>query len=186
MNTEETGKILAVIKKTYPDAYKNFTDRDKRDLITLWQELFADDDYIIVGAAIKIYIASDTRDKKPTIGKIKEIIRNLTQPEEMSEMSEQEAVNLILRACRNGIYNAEQEFGKLPPVCQRLVGTPDQIKEWAMMDMDELQTVVASNLMRSYRAVASREREHQALPSSVRNMLEGVSERMMLKGGEEE
>lgn len=183
MNAEETGKILAVIKKTYPDAYKDFTDREKRELILLWQEFFADDDYNIVDAAIKSYIASDTRDKKPTIGKIKEIIRNLTQPEERSE---QEAVNLILRACRNGIYNAEQEFGKLPPVCQRLVGTPDQIKEWAMMDMDELQTVVASNLMRSYRAVASREREHQALPSNVRNMLAGVTDKMMLKGGEEE
>ena len=183
MNAEETGKILAVIKKTYPNAYKDFTDREKRELILLWQELFADDEYSLVDAAIKFYIVSETKGFPPSIGRIKEIIRNLTQPEEMSE---QEAVNLIMGACRNGIYNSESEFAKLPPVCQRLVGTPDQIKEWAMMDMDELQTVIASNLMRSYRAVASREREHQALPSNVRNMLAGVTDKMMLKGGDEE
>ena len=49
------------------------------------------------------------------------------------------------------------------------------------MDEDELNTVVASNLMRSYRAIAKKEELQQTLPSSIKTMLDGVSERMQLK-----
>ena len=77
MNYEETGKILAVIKKNYPHAYKDFTTEEKADLITLWQEMFAEDDYSVVGAAVKSFIATDTKGFAPIIGQIKELIQRL-------------------------------------------------------------------------------------------------------------
>lgn len=184
MTLEETSKILAVIKKEYPHAFKDLVEKkDKMQKLEFWQRMFANDDYSVVGAAVEMYIATDTTGFAPVIGQIKENIRKLTQPEEMSE---QEAVNLILKAATRGIYNSQEEFDKLPPICQRLVGTPKKLKEWAMMDVDTLNSVVASNLMRSYKAVAQKEKEYQALPSNVKVLLEGAKSKMMLKEGEDD
>lgn len=179
MNVDETGKVLAVIKKNYPHAYKDFTAQEKADLLVLWQEMFADDDYMVVGAAVKTFIANDTKGFAPIIGQIKELIRKLTEPEQMSE---QEAANRIIQASQNSIYHAQEEFDKLPPILQRLAGSPARLREWAMMDYETVNSVVASNLMRSYKAISQKQETMQALPSSVKALLEGVSERMTLKG----
>jgi hypothetical protein len=179
MNREETIKIFSVMKANYPNFYKSISRIDAEAQVNLWNEMFLDTEYALVGAAVKSYIATDTSGYPPNVGKINEFIRKLTQPEEMTE---QEAVSLILKATRNGIYGAEEEFNKLPPVLQRLAGSPEQIKAWAIMDADELQTVVASNLMRSYRVVAKNEREMEALPSSVKQFLIGVSDKLKIEG----
>lgn len=178
MNFEETGKILAVIKKNYPHAYKDFTREEKEDLIVLWQEMFADDDYGVVGAAVKSYIATDTKGFAPVIGQIKELIRKITEP---NEMSEQEAWGYVAKALRNSGYNSAEEFEKLPAQIQRVVGSPSQLRDWALMDSDTVQSVVASNFQRSYRARAKSDKEYQALPSSVREMLESVSNKFLLE-----
>lgn len=179
MNKEETLKIFAVMKANYANFYKGMSRIDAEAQVNLWCEMFADTPYEVVGAAVKAYIATDTTGYPANVGKIKEIIRKLTQTEEMSE---QEAVRLIMRACSNSTYNSKEEFDKLPPTLQRLVGSPSQLREWAMMDSEILNSVVSSNLMRSYKVIAERERQHQALPSSVRNLIAGVSERMLLEG----
>jgi hypothetical protein len=182
LNIEETGKILAVIKKEYPHEFKDFSVQDKRAKVAFWQDMFADDDYGVVGAAVKSYIATDTTGYAPKVGQLKALIRKLTQPDEMSE---QEAVNLILKAASRSNYGAKEEFEKLPPICQRLAGSPARLREWASMDRATVNSVVASNLMRSYKAIAEKEREYQALPSNVKAVLEGIKNNMRLEGGKE-
>ena len=146
--------------------------------MNLWEEHFLDKDFGLVKAAVNAYISTDTTGFLPNVGQINEQIRALTTG---GQMTEQEAVAMLIKATRNGLYGAEREYEKLPPILQRLAGSPEQIRAWARMDEDELNTVVASNLMRSYRAIAKKEELQQTLPSSIKTMLEGVSERMQLK-----
>lgn len=181
MNREESIKILAVLKANYSNFYKGLARVDAEAMVNLWQEMFSDTPYEVVGAAVKAYIATDTLGYPPNVGKIKELIRKLTQPEEMTE---QEAIQLIIKACSNSIYHAQEEFEKLPPVLKRLAGSPSQLREWAMMDSERLNSVVASNLMRSYKVIAERERQHQALPSEMRNLISGMSQKMLLESYE--
>lgn len=177
MTVDETLKIFAVLKANYSNFYKTITRTDAEAQVNLWSEMFADDDYTIVGAAVKAYIANDENGYPPNVGKIKAYIRKLTEPEEMTE---QEATTLILKALQNGYYGAEEEFNKLPPTLQRLVGHPSQLRAWSQMDESEVQTVVASNIMRSYRVIAESQKQTEALPSSLRNMLEQASEKLRL------
>ena len=178
MNITETLKIFSVIKANYGNFFKNMPKVDAEAMVNLWAEMFQDTPYELVGAAVKAYIATDTDGYPPNVGKIKEMIRKLTQQEEMTE---QEAVRLILRACSNSTYNSQSEFEKLPPVLKRLVGSPNQLKEWAAMDSDIVNSVVSSNLMRSYKVIAERERQHQALPSGMRMLIEGMTDKMLLE-----
>lgn len=179
MDRIETLKIFSVIKANYSNFFKTMSKVDAEAMVALWAEMFADVDYMIVGAAVKSYIATDTTGFPPNVGQINEQIRKLTQKEQMTE---QEAISLIMKATRNGIYGAEQEFEKLPPVLQRLAGSPEQIKAWAMMDIDELQTVVSSNLMRSYRVIAKNEEVRQSLPTNIQNMLESAANTLRIEG----
>ena len=179
MTVDETLKIFSVIKANYRNHFKGISAIDANAMVELWAEMFSDVEYGLVGAAVKTYIASDTTGHPPNVGQINELIRKLTRPEEMTE---QEAINLIMKATRNGIYNSESEFEKLPPVLQRLVCHPSQLRAWAMMDESELQTVVASNLMRSYRVFAKNEETKAMLPNSIKNLLEQASERMRIEG----
>ena len=178
MNRQELLGIFAILEANYEPQFAKRTALNKKAMVNLWEEHFIDKDYNLVKAAVNAYISTDITGFVPNVGQINEQIRKLTAKEEMTE---QEAVALILKAARNGYYGADTEFEKLPPVLQRLVGHPSQLRIWAVMDESELQTVVASNLMRSYKAIAQKEELQQTLPSSIKAMLEQASERMMIE-----
>jgi hypothetical protein len=171
MNVNETLKILSVLKANYPNFYKGMSKIDAEAQVSLWSEMFEDTPYELVGAAVKSYIASNVEGYPPNIDTIKEQIKKLTQTEEMTE---QEAVNLIMKALKNSNYGAEEEFQKLPSILQKLVGSPNMLREWAMMDIATVNSVVSSNLMRSFKSIKETERVQQALPSSTKNAIAGL------------
>ena len=104
------------------------------------------------------------------------IIASIGEISRPAELSEGEAWALIAKALRNSSYNSEKEFEALPENLQRLVGHPSQLREWASMDTETVQSVVQSNFMRSYRARQESERKMQAMPSDVRAKLAGIAE----------
>ena len=135
--------------------------------MALWAEMFRDDPVEAVAAAVKALIATDDKGFPPHIGAVKAKIRQLTTK---PKMSEQEAWAMVSRAIQNGIYGSEKEFDRLPEMIQRIVGSPNQLREWAVMDSDAVQSVVASNFQRSYRERAKHERDFAALPADVREV----------------
>lgn len=87
-----------------------------------------------------------------------------------------EAWNLVAKALRNSAYGSEEEFAKLPPAVQRVAHSPSQLREWALMDADTVQSVVASNFQRAYTARQKSDREFEALPPAVRQYVAALTE----------
>ncbi|MFR8332153.1 MAG: hypothetical protein ACLU9S_07140 [Oscillospiraceae bacterium] len=87
-----------------------------------------------------------------------------------------EAWNLVAKALRNSAYGSEEEFAKLPPAVQRVAHSPFQLREWALMDADTVQSVVASNFQRAYTARQKSDREFDALPPAVRQYVAVLTE----------
>lgn len=172
MDRTDVLRVMSVLKAAYPSYYRDMGAKEANSIVALWEEMFRDDEAQVVALAVKAHIANDKKGFPPHIGAIKEAIVKLTTPEEMTE---QEAWAWVSKAAQNGLYGAEKEFAALPPVIQRLVGSPNQLREWAMMDSDELQTVVASNFQRSYRSRSAHEREYLALPGDVRRAMESLA-----------
>ena len=163
MTRKETGIIMDILATAYPRFYSGPDAPDPAKAVSLWAEMFAEDDVALVAAAVKALIATDDKGYPPHIGAVKAKLRQITGgPEE----TEADTWNLISKAIRNGLYGAKEEFAKLPPTLQRIVGSPSQLREWAMMDSETLHSVVASNVQRSYKAISSREREIAKLPVS--------------------
>ena len=172
MTVEQTISVLAVLKTAYPQFYRGLSEQELQDTVALWAEMFAGDSFEMVKAAVKAHIANDAKGFPPVIGQIKEAIRRISQPDEMTEL---EAWGFVARALRNSGYNSQQEFDRLPPVVQRVVGSPSQLREWAIMDSDTVQSVVASNFQRSYKARAKSECEYLALPESVKGFMAEIA-----------
>ena len=172
MTYDETLGIMAVLKAAYPAYYRDMKRSEAEAIVGLWTDMFQDEPADLVASAVKAHIASDAKGYPPHIGAIKDAILKITRPEEMTE---QEAWGCVVQALRNSAYNSAAEFAKLPPVVQRLVGSASQLREWALMDSDQINSVVASNFQRSYKVRAKNDREYRALPSSVRGYISQIT-----------
>lgn len=176
MNRADTIKMMSILRAAYPTYYRDMTRDDISGIVDLWQSMFAEDPAEVVASAVKAHIASDTKGFPPHIGAIKEAIRKVKTTDEMTEM---EAWTRVQKAICNGYYNSKDEFEKLPETLQRLVGSANQLREWAMMDVETVNSVVASNFQRSYKARAASEREYQKLPGDVKQIMQSIAQQAM-------
>lgn len=177
MTKQDTAKVLAILKAVYPHSFKDMTERDTATLLNLWQRIFAEDDASEVSAAVDALIASRTTGFSPTPGEVKEQLYKLKTVDKFDDIS---AWALVSKACQNGLYGYKTEFEKLPEAVQKAVGAPEQLKAWAMMDADTVESVVASNFMKNYRAIQQREKDLAMLPPSVKDLLADTAEKMKL------
>lgn len=181
MTITEASKILTLINAAYPRFYSNTTKEDKQKATIVWQRFFADQPEKIVNAAVQMHIANS--EFPPTIAEINSNILKITQPKEMTEV---EAWGFISKALKNSLYNSRAEFDKLPPLLQGIIGSPQVLKDWALVDEADVQTVIQSNFMRSYKAKARAAKEYQAIPNEIKNLIGELSEKMALTAGKEE
>jgi len=128
----------------------------------------------VVSKAVKALFA--TEKFVPTIADVIEKIQFITTKQAIGEV---EAWALVKKAVRNGTYHSEQEFANLPMEIQTVLGSHNTLKEWAMMESeDSIETVIASNFMRSYRAKRGQIKEFNALPNDVKSFMGVLAEKM--------
>lgn len=176
MNREETKEILKVLRVGYPNFYKGLTKLEADEIIDLWSTMFASEPVIVVIEAVKSLMC--TLKFPPAIADVKEKIALITQPQTMTEMEAWQMVKLAMN-----YYNAVETFGRLPAMLRRIVGSPNQLREWAVMEAETVNSVVQSNFMRSYKAVVAQEKERAMLPESTKQMIAGLAERMAITDG---
>lgn len=173
MTLEETGIVMDILTTAYPHFYSGPNAPDMVKTIRLWGEMFARDDVALVAAAVKALIETDSKGFPPHIGAVKEKLRLISSGDEMTEV---DAWGIVAKALRNSTYGSKEEFEKFPPVIKRLVGSPQQLREWGAMDSEAVHSVVASNFQRSYRAIAQREREIAKLPPDVKALVGKIAD----------
>lgn len=168
MERTEILKTLAVIKVAYPNSFLKMSSQDFETLANLWEMQFSEYDYKLVITAINTIIANDQNQFMPTIARIKEVCRNLLNP---NSISDEQAWLYIKKAISNGIYHAREEFEKLPTECQKLVGNPGRLRDWAMMDSSEIETIVHSNFLKSFKAQQENSKLQNSIPLAYKEKL---------------
>lgn len=181
MKQSEVLQIMAVLKTAYPSFYAKVPMEQAAAAVSLWQTMFAEDDARLVAAAVKALIVSDVKGFPPHIGAVKDKLRQLTHPEQLSAA---QAWALVSRAASRSAYRAREEFDKLPPALQQAVGSPNQLRDWALMDAGTFQSVVASNFQRAYRTQLQRQEELALLPPDVRAVAQTLGGTLALEAGE--
>ena len=185
MTRVETAKILTLLQAEYPNSFANLDAQGMTLKQELWCNEFANDPFDLVFTALRMYMETGER-FAPNIGQIRQ---KMVQAKNQDEMSDGEAWSLVSKACRNGSYGYMKEFAKLPPLIQKAVGRPEQLRDWAAMEESTVQSVVASQFQRSYRAVKERQKELDSYPPALIDMINkmqiGVPKYEMITGGED-
>lgn len=168
MDREKFKTLVKAMKATYPQD----TFIPDQDAFNVWYAMLKDLPYEICSLAIQKYIM--TRKFPPTIADIREMATEVTQ-RELEPISELEAWAIVKKAICNSGYNSVEEFNKLPEVCQIAVGNPSNLREWAMMNTEQVNTIEQSHFIKSYRAAAMRMKEDARLPDKVKALISDVS-----------
>lgn len=176
MTRQDVIGLIAMLESEYPNSYYRMTNEQRAAKVGLWMDEFREDDPAAVYLAVRL-IMKTGREFAPNIGAIREKMRQLQEPEELDEAK---AWALVSKACKNGLYGYKTEYEALPPEVQAAVGCPEQLRDWAMVEEGDFQTVVSSNFRRAYRAQQTRRRETAALPEHVRAVVEGLAGMMQI------
>lgn len=165
MTRDEAKVIVASIKSLYP----NWKLDDPKLTIDTWAVVLEDYDAKAIQYALKRFALTDKSGFPPSIG---QLVGQLREATENGNLSGLEAWSLVQRAIRNSAYNSVREYEALPKIVQRAVGSAENLKAWALTDIDST-SVLQSNFLRMYSAVCERESKEALLP-----------DRMKLKGKE--
>ncbi len=171
MTRQEALTVMAMLKTAYPLFYKDLSKEDINAAVNLWATMFSEESIQVVTEAIKALMC--TLKYPPTIADVKEKIALIMQPPAMTEM---EAWQIVRKAI--SYYNAEENFINLPPEIQKVVGSPNMLREWAQMDADTVNSVIQSNFMRSFRAKVAQEKEQSMLPESTKRLIHQITSGM--------
>lgn len=172
MTRDETKQIIGAIGA----CYSNFKVNDMKLTVDVWSTLLADYDYEGMSLALQSFITTNTDGFPPDIGKLIAKYNELKYPAQMNAM---EAWSLVSKALRNGYYNSKGEYDALPPLVQKAVGSPENIHNWSMTDEESVESVIASQFMKRYETECKRERELQAMPTTIRTMIESNSQKLL-------
>lgn len=157
MTREEFGILVSAMVSLYPEM--NLM-RDP-DAARIWYAMMGDMDYQTASRALQYHVNTS-----PYAPKVVDFRRYAARGE--TEMTAEEAWALVTRALRNGLYGAEEEFAKLPEGVKRAVGSPVNLREWAQLGKDEVQSVQKSHFVRAYRTEMERAEQDRLLPLGLR------------------
>lgn len=175
MTKKEVAQIIYILKEYYP---RDFESTDLETRVTAWHLILQEYDYTLVQNAVVAFVSNDTEGFMPTVGQIIEKIKKMTNTK--NEMTEVEAWAMVYKAICNSAYNSAEEFDKLPDTVKRAVGNPDVLKSWAMLSLDEVNTVIQSNFMRSYKSATIQKKEYDALPTATKDFTRQLADKMSI------
>ena len=164
MTRNDVVKIFIVIRTAYPNFYKDMKKEDLEATIDLWAEMFAHENTQLVVAATKNLI--NTFKWPPTIADIKEEMYKLTEVETETPI---EVWNKIKKAIGRAGYYAADEFEKLPEIAKTFVGSPKQLKEWALSE-DYNDSVVKGQFLKQYEVLAKRKKDNKLMLPQVKEL----------------
>lgn len=181
MSRDEIIAILGILRTAYPRFYASMTKQEAEQTISLWQEMFENDNPQVVTQAVKNLII--TLQFPPTIADVKNEIYKFYSSDQKSEI---ELWNELKSAIRNGIYYSAEIFPTLSKELQIYLKNPMQLKELAMSSSDDINTVQKGIFLKQIPIIREREKEKMMMLPERRELFEKLASKMssnLLEGG---
>lgn len=159
MTRDETKELLMMIKAIYPNF--NVKSEEMTPTINAWHLMLEEFNYMDVKKALSIYVRTGNTGFAPSVS---QLIGALYKPQEMEQLSEGEAWALVKKAIKDSNYHSAERYAELPENVKKAVGGSQMLREWAMCDSNEVNTVVMSNFQRAYRTIVSKQEFNNKVP----------------------
>ena len=171
MTREETVDLVRSIVGLYP----TWKPDNLTETVNCWHWALADYPASAIKGAFQIYVKTNNSGFAPSVS---QLIGAMHKPNEVEQLSEGEAWNLVKYAIQDSGYHASEQFEKLPPIIQRCVGSANMLHQWSQADSDEVNTVIMSNFQRTYRAVLSKQEFTDKVPPQLADMVKHLSQQV--------
>ena len=169
MTKEDTKKMIMYLRT----AYKGFCeDVNLTDAVNVWYDAFKNEDVRVMGIAARNYVKSS--EYPPTLAGIQkqlDLIKN--------KSTDAELWALIVKATKNSTYGAVEEYEKLPPVCQKFIGSPTALKDLGQISEGTLETVVKGQFIKTAPQIREHHEVQTGLPMAVREVIEEARIRLL-------
>lgn len=157
MTKSEFSKIIAILKGVYADP-KFVADTVA---IEVWYVFFKDYPFEVIMEAATNYIKNDDFGKAPVPG---QIIASINTGKEY--LLPEDAWNLVYNGICNSNYHALEEFQKLPPECQKAIGSATNMREISMSTYLDMN-VSKSYFLKAYKAEIDRRIANDKTPQGL-------------------
>lgn len=168
MDREQVLMIMKILKVAYPRFYTDMNKEDAESTIQLWCEMFKNENPRLVVGAVKNLI--NHFKYPPTIADVKEEMRKAT---EYRELDSTETWVMVRTAISNSAYHSAEEFAKLPKIAQKIVGTPEQLKYWAISN-EYNEGVTKGQFLKQFDTMKQREKEEQNMLPEYKRLIENL------------
>lgn len=165
MDREQAIVVLKILKTAYPRFYADLTKDEAENTVALWIDMFKHEDPNLVVLAVKELI--NTLKYPPAIADVKEKMYSITNMETETPI---EVWNTIRKAIRNSGYHSYEEYQKLPEKAKKFVGSPNQLREWAL-STDFNESVLRGQFLKQYEVIEKREKENKMMLPEVRTLM---------------
>lgn len=163
MTRDEVKMLIRVMVTTWP----NYNPKDLTGTVDVWTEMISDLDYLQAQAALKAFAQQDTNGFAPSVGQLRAKVVELTEEDSMTEG---EAWGLVVVAASRSSYYASEEFAKLPKLLQRVVGSPNTLRNWAISDGG--MEYARAGFQRAFASAKEQERQRKQLSPDLLAILE--------------
>lgn len=179
MKKEDIPKLFLCIAMLFPKNERPYLEATTQAQ-EQWARLLGDLPTDLVRAAVEAHACVSPF--PPTIADIRQRVTKIRQGD-TGELTEAEAWAMVSKAISRASACSARDFEAFPPAVKRAVGSPRQLCEWGLMEVEVVQSVVSSNFRRSYAQALTQHREAAMLPESVRAQIEGIASRLALEEG---
>ena len=166
MTKLETANIVGIIQTYYGGFYKNFGKEETGAMIDAWYIILVDYDFEEFQASLKAYIIGDVKGFPPVVGQIIEKLRVIKSvvTEELNELT---AWGLVYSAICDSTYHARERYDEFPETIKKCIYAPEQLSIWGQLELSEVNTVIQSNFMRTFRGVQKHENDIKQIPKDI-------------------
>ena len=165
MTRTEAMKIVAMIETNWQPV------RDQEAAYDLWASAFQSEPFDLVNTAVMALIQTDQSEFRPTVAKVRRKMHDIVYGRRITETEAWLTVKNSLPEAKEGpetLKGAKSAWAKLPEDVQKLV-TPKQLLEWNSIPCEQIDTVIQSNFMRSYRELRDVRYEKEAMAKPLLN-----------------
>lgn len=176
MTREDTQKLLVMINAIYP----NWKVENPQETIAAWHWALEDYPPEMIKAALHVYIKTDNTGFPPSAS---QLIGCMYKPMLNGIIDEAEAWHMVKKAIADSAYGAQEHFDEMPPLVQKAVGKPNNLREWGMCETEYVNTVVMSNFQRNYRTLVQREEFNTKVNPQAMELLKSIGQNNTLQIG---
>ena len=136
-------------------------EEDMEATIIAWSVVLEPYDSNLITQALLTNVRTDPAPFAPSLAQLIGLANDLAG----GPVNDELVISEIRRAIAKSLYHSKDEFESLSPVAQAAVGSPENLKAWAGIKTEELESVILSHLRRNLR-IAKKQMQQQSTVSN--------------------